>query len=148
MQVRVGVAAIIIHENKKILLGLRKGSHGSQTWAAPGGHLEFNEDPIMCAKRESKEETGIEISDVYPGPWTNDIFTAENKHYITLFMIAKYHSGAVQLLEPSKCEKWEWVEWNALPQPLFKPLESLITLGHNIDSLQAYSRPLHNEGKD
>jgi 8-oxo-dGTP pyrophosphatase MutT (NUDIX family) len=30
-------------------------------WLPPGGHIEENETPPECAKREAKEETGIEI---------------------------------------------------------------------------------------
>lgn len=34
--VRVGVAVIVMHDNK-ILLGERIGGHGANTWATPGG---------------------------------------------------------------------------------------------------------------
>ncbi len=128
MNVRVGVASIIIRDNK-ILLGLRKGSHGSNTWAPPGGHLEFNETPVDCAIRETREETGLDIKQVRSGPWTNDIFTDENKHYVTLFMVADYLAGEAQVMEPEKCEKWDWFSWDALPSPLFMPLRNLIREG-------------------
>jgi 8-oxo-dGTP pyrophosphatase MutT (NUDIX family) len=32
-----------------------------QKWLPPGGHLEENETPPECAKREALEETGLEI---------------------------------------------------------------------------------------
>jgi 8-oxo-dGTP diphosphatase len=38
----IGVAVIVIKEDE-VLLGKRKNSHGSGTWAFPGGHLEFKE---------------------------------------------------------------------------------------------------------
>jgi len=47
----IGVAVIVIKENR-VLLGKRKNSHGSGTWAFPGGHLEFNESIEDCARRE------------------------------------------------------------------------------------------------
>lgn len=138
MHVRVGVASIIIRNDKSILLGMRKGSHGNKTWAPPGGHLEFNENPIDCAIRETKEEAGIAITNVSVGPWTNDIFAEEKKHYITLFMISNFKAGVPQILEQTKCEKWDWFTWEELPIPLFNPLINLIKLGHNIDTLQLY----------
>jgi len=77
----VGVAIIVIKEDK-VLLGKRKNSHGSGTWQFPGGHLEFNESIKDCARRELFEETGIKIKNISFGPYTNDIFQKEKKHYI------------------------------------------------------------------
>lgn len=125
--IKVGIACLIRRNDNTILLGKRKGAHGAQTWAPPGGHLEFKEDPVACAIRETKEETGIDIVNVKPGPCTNDFFTEENKHYITLFMLANYQSGNPQVLEPEKCEKWDWFSWLSLPEPLFLPLNNLLT---------------------
>ena len=56
----VGVGVIIIKEGK-ILLAERKGSHGQNTWASAGGHLEFGETLEECARREVLEEFGIHI---------------------------------------------------------------------------------------
>ena len=58
--VRVGVAVIIKHQNT-ILLGERIGAHGANTWATPGGHLEFGESVEQCAIREVFEETGLKL---------------------------------------------------------------------------------------
>ena len=121
----VGVAAIVIKDGK-ILLGKRKNAHGSGTWQFPGGHLEFNETIENCAQREVLEETGIKIKNIRLGPYTNDIFEQEQKHYITLFVIAEYDSGELELKEPQKCEKWEWFEWTRLPQPSFLPIINLL----------------------
>lgn len=137
MDPKIGVASIIISNEKKILLGLRLGSHGSRTWAPPGGHLDFLESPAECATRETKEETSLDLGNVYPGPWTHDVFSSENKHYITLFMMSACKEGEVKVLEPNKCAKWVWFYWEALPMPLFLPMQSLIKLGHNIVTLQA-----------
>ncbi len=101
----VGVAVIVIKDNK-VLLGKRKNSHGSGTWQFPGGHLEFNESIKDCARRELFEETGIKIKNIRFGPYTNDVFQKEKKHYITLFVVADYDSGVLKLKEPEKCEKW------------------------------------------
>ena len=121
----VGVAVIVI-KNQKVLLGKRKNSHGSGTWQFPGGHLEFNESIKDCARRELFEETGIKIKNIRLGPYTNDIFEKEKKHYITLFVVADYDSGVLELKEPEKCEKWDWFEWGKLPEPSFLPIKNLM----------------------
>jgi 8-oxo-dGTP pyrophosphatase MutT (NUDIX family) len=49
--------AYIIDQGKILLLKHPK----MQKWLPPGGHVEANETPPECAKREVKEETGLEI---------------------------------------------------------------------------------------
>jgi len=127
---KVGVG-VLIFKDKKLLLGKRKNSHGDDSWCPPGGHLEFNEELEDCANRETLEETGIKIKNIELITATNDIFIKENKHYITLHLIADYDSGEVKLMEPEKCEKWEWFSWNNLPTPLFLPTLNLIKNGFN-----------------
>src|SRR5688572_32057853 len=112
-----------------VLLGQRKGSHGAGTWALPGGHLEFGESVEECAAREVKEETGLAVQGFLRGPYTNDLFASEAKHYVTLFVVARSVAGEPQLLEPHKCSSWQWFRWSELPQPLFQPLASLVGSG-------------------
>jgi 8-oxo-dGTP diphosphatase len=125
---RVGVGVIVVRD-KLILLGERKSAHGFATWAPPGGHLEFGETVEDCAKRETLEETGLVLHAVSPGPFTNDVFASENKHYVTLFVTSNCAIGEPKLLEPDKCGGWEWFDWDDLPHPLFRPFESLLKLG-------------------
>jgi len=113
----------------RFLLGRRRGSHGAGEWALPGGHLEFGESIEACARREVAEETGLEIGAIRPGPYSNDLFTGEGKHYVTLFVLADAPVGDPELREPEKCDGWEWHRWSELPEPLFLPLRSLKALG-------------------
>jgi len=121
----IGVAVIVI-KNGKVLLGKRKNSHGDGTWAFPGGHLKLNESIEECAMREISEETGIRIKNLKYGPYTNDIFKREGKHYVTLFVLADYDSGAPTVKEPHKCEEWQWHRWPPEVQPHFLPITNLL----------------------
>jgi len=121
----IGVAVIVIKDNR-VLLGKRKNAHGADTWAFPGGHLEFNESITDCAVREVFEETGLRIKNMRFGPYTNDIFAAEDKHYVTLFVIADHDSGEPEVKEPHKCVMWQWSEWPPGRQPLFLPIRNLL----------------------
>ncbi len=47
----------IVQENKTLLLYHLK----HKKWLPPGGHVEINETPAECARREALEETGLEI---------------------------------------------------------------------------------------
>jgi len=53
----VGIAVLVMKDGK-LLLGRRKGSHGENEYASPGGHLEHMESFAACATREVMEETG------------------------------------------------------------------------------------------
>ncbi|MFA6304744.1 MAG: NUDIX hydrolase [Patescibacteria group bacterium] len=122
---KVGIGVILIKEDK-ILMGLRKNSHGTGTWGFPGGHLELNESIEECSIREVLEESGLTIKNIRHLAFTNDIFTDENKHYVTLFILADYNSGELKNLEPQKLEKWEWFKPSQLPSPLFFPILNLL----------------------
>lgn len=128
---KIGVGVCIIKDGR-VLLGKRLNAHGQGTWAFPGGHLEFGETIIECALREVSEETGLKITNIRRGPYTEDLFIAENKHYITLIMIADWLAGDPAVLEPHKCEEWKWFEWNQLPSPLFRTFESLASSRINL----------------
>lgn len=122
---QVGTAVIITKENK-VLLIKRKGSHGQGTWSTPGGHLDFGERPEEGAIREAKEEVGVDVVDIRFRAATNDIFETQGQHYITLWFDAKVHGEPVIASEREIAEIG-WFTWDALPQPLFLPLENLVS---------------------
>lgn len=124
----VGVGVLVIRDGR-VLLGERRGAHGTGSWALPGGHLEFGETVEGCAARELLEETGMMLGGGHRGPWTSDIFPDEGRHYVTLFVIATGTSGEPVVREPEKCTEWRWCDWDDLPVPLFPPLASLKSSG-------------------
>ncbi|MEK7103363.1 MAG: NUDIX hydrolase [Patescibacteria group bacterium] len=125
---RVGLGVIIVKEGK-VLVGKRIGSHGAGTWCFPGGHLDFGESWEECARRETDEEAGIRIKNVRFATATNDIFPIDGKHYVTIIMVAEYDAGDVINNEPDKCERWDWFDWDELPQPLFLATQNLYNTG-------------------
>ena len=96
------------------------------------GLLLFESRGRGRARAEVLEETGLYIKNVRHGEFTNDIFTEEKKHYVTLFVTAEYDHGKLELKEPHKCERWDWFRWDDLPEPRFLPLENLIKQGFSI----------------
>lgn len=131
---RVGVAAVILREGR-VLLGERIGSHGAYTWATPGGHLEWGESIEECAQRETFEETGLVVDTFKKLSFTNDVFEQEDKHYVTLFVVACCSSGKPQVAEPDKCKQWKWFELDKLPEPLFLPLDNFLKEPVNLREL-------------
>lgn len=117
--------AIIITNDDKVLLMKRKGPHGHGTWSTPGGHLNFGETLEGCAAREAKEEVGVDVFDVRFQCVTNDFFAEERKHYITVWLGGK-PVGEPTIAAEQEVEEIGWFAWDALPEPLFLPLENLV----------------------
>jgi 8-oxo-dGTP diphosphatase len=115
---KVGIG-VMIFKNNKILLGKRKNSHGSGEYAFPGGHLEYMEGFSDCAIREVKEECGIEITNIRFQLLANVTIYAP-KHYVHITLAADWQQGKPQILEPDKCEQWNWYPLFNLPSPLFE----------------------------
>jgi len=126
-QVRVGIGVLILHKNK-VLLGKRIAGHNKNTWQSTGGNLEFGESFEDCARREVLEETGLMIKNIKQIITTNDVFTKDTKHYVTIFMACEYKSGIPQSLEPDKCSEWRWFDKDKLPDNLFLPYDKILSL--------------------
>lgn len=117
-QVKVGVGVMIFKE-RKVLLSKRKGSHGSGEYAFPGGHLEYMESFEDCARRETMEECGIEISNI-KFLFLANVDKYAPKHYVHIGLQADWKSGESKILEPEKSESWGWYDLDNLPTPLFE----------------------------
>lgn len=114
---RIGIG-VMIFKDGKVLLSKRKGSHGADEYSFPGGHLEYMESFEACARRETKEECGVEIKNIR-FQFLANVTTYAPKHYVHVGLIADWGSGEPQLLEPERSEEWGWYALDALPSPLF-----------------------------
>jgi len=130
--------AVIVRKEGKVLVGRRYGAHGAETWSFPGGHLEWFESLEACGRREVDEETGVMVGAMAYAGLTNDLFAEEQKHYITIFLVADWVSGVPIVREPDKCREWRWAAWNDLPKPLFPPVENFLR-----QKLDPFSSPVH-----
>ena len=121
---RVGVGVMVI-QGGKVLLGKRKGSHGESQYAWPGGHMEYMESFENVAKREVKEETGMEIDNVRFLRLYN-LKEYAPKHYVDVGLLADWKSGEPKVMELNRCEGWDWYDLDNLPSPLFATIPSYI----------------------
>jgi 8-oxo-dGTP diphosphatase len=113
----IGIGIYILNDEGEVLLGKRKGSHGAGEFAPPGGHLEFGESFEEAARKEVREETGLEIGSIELFYVSNDrgYIESSRKHYVTLAFRARYLGGDPIVLEPEKCERWQWYSLDQLP---------------------------------
>jgi len=94
-------------------------------WMAPGGHREFNEGLFECAKREIREETGLEIKNLRIKAVGNAFLKDLNQEFFFHFVFADYASGEV--IENHKDGKLNWVT----PEEM-KKLDNLLAEIHEI----------------
>jgi 8-oxo-dGTP diphosphatase len=131
---RVGIGVLVVRDDL-ILLGKRCGEHIPGYYAAPGGHLEFGESFVECAKREVLEETGLVAQNVQFLMIGNYRFGT--KHYVDIDMLAECPDGEPVAMEPDKCAEWKWYHRDSLPSPLFLVTERMIESyikGYNSDA--------------
>ena len=116
---KVGVGIFLINDGK-ILLGVRKGSHGAGEYALPGGHLELQESFEDCVLRELAEEAGpdVKVKGIRFLCVTN-LRKYKPKHYVDIGMLAEWVSGEPKVMEPNKLVSWQWYDLDDLPKPLF-----------------------------
>ncbi len=129
-QPRVGVG-VYIRNNGKVLMGKRLSAHGRGTLCPPGGKLEKNESWEDCVRRETREESNLEIGVIKLVGVTNDIWPELDTHYVPLHFVADWESGEATLNEPDKFESWQWFEWDNLPEPLILSARNFLKSGYN-----------------
>lgn len=103
--------------------------------------MDWGEDVIATAARELREETGLEVASYDMAALdvvTNDVFEAEDKHFVTLYAAVRApRDWTARLCEPEKCICWGWVsepQMRAL-EPKFGPLANLLAQTPALDAL-------------
>ncbi len=114
---KVGVGALVFKDGK-ILLGKRKGTHGTGSYSSGGGHVEHLESLEEAIRREIREENGVEVTNLRFLCVVN-LKEYAPKHYLDIGFIADWQSGEPTVLEPDKFESWDWYSLDNLPKPLF-----------------------------
>ena len=120
--IKVGCEVFLI-ENNTVLLGKRKNCYGDGMWGLPGGHLEYGESVLECAKRELKEELGIEGIELKLISIIENI--DERGHYVHISFLLERFLGEIQCMEPDLCYEWKFFDIANLPQELFKPHQKI-----------------------
>ncbi len=126
--VRVGLTIMLIRKDY-ILLGKRINTETApDTWAYPGGRMDYGEDPITGVIREVEEETGLILDPKkirFIG-YQNELFPKEKKHYVSLVHMCSDFEGEPKRKEPDKCAVWDWFNPLDLPKDTFWAIPEFI----------------------
>lgn len=117
----VAVGTMIFNASGKLFLAKRgpKAKNERGHWENPGGGVEFGETLADAAKREIREEYGIEVELLEQFPAADHIIPKENQHWVATTFLAQIKDDQIpQIMEPAKCEAIGWFSLDALPSPL------------------------------
>jgi len=118
--VGVGVGVMVRNDKGEMLLGLRTENCRNEPgkWTAPGGCVEFGETLFDCAKREAKEEAGIEVEPARLLTVIDHIIPNEKQHWVNPIIEARLVKGLPKATEPRKLKEWRWFSLENLPENL------------------------------
>jgi 8-oxo-dGTP diphosphatase len=95
-----------------VLLGKRGGNPGKGTWSLPSGYIDYQEDFLTTAIRETKEETGLDV-EVCSIINVVSSFVSPSYHFLGIYVVARVLGG-----ELAAGDDLEAVEWFPLAGPL------------------------------
>ncbi len=135
----VGVAAVIV-DHGRILLG-RRASHSSYpgAWCIPCGHVEWDEDVREAARRECREETGLDVR-VGEVVAVHSNFHNPAQHTVGVWFRCEIEGGTLRAGDD--LDLVAWFPLNDLPEPLAFPTDRIVleALRRELDEARNHER--------
>lgn len=115
---KVGVGAIMLDDQNRILLQLRNKPPEVDHWSIPGGRVEFMEKLDDAIVREIQEELGVSVVIEDFLCVTDHLVPADNAHWVSPAYLVRVVKGEAENMEPHATKKVEWFPLESLPEKL------------------------------
>lgn len=112
----VGCGAFIVNSHNELLLQQRNKEPEKGYWSIPGGKVEMFETLEEAIKRETKEETGVDIEVIAELGICNHILRNENSHWVSPSYLCKIIKGEPKIMEPTKHTDMKWFPIDNMPE--------------------------------
>ncbi|QHE62569.1 NUDIX domain-containing protein [Rossellomorea vietnamensis] len=140
------IASVSIFNQDKVLMIKENKPNAVHKWNFPSGHIECGEDILYSAKREVKEETGLDVKLVGTTGVYN--FTSNTNNQVILFHFIGEISGGTIHLEEDEITDSRWIKTNdllALEKEELREPHVLKQIIHNLVEENFYSISVMNE---
>ena len=90
-----GVRVVVVNDKKEILM-VKKHHENRDNWMVPGGGIEEGENSIQASVREVKEETGLDITVTGMAWHMEEVSEARGQRFVN-YMVGKVEGGQLNL---------------------------------------------------
>ena len=124
-----GVTVLVVDDDN-VLLGRRAPGigyvGGGGKWCLPGGHIEYGEDFLTAALRETQEETGVEVEVTGLLSVVSNFFEEQGASTLAVVLLASPVGGQPR---PDGHETTEvaWFRHESLPELAFEADAHIVT---------------------
>lgn len=142
------VASVSILRDDKVLMIKENKPTAVHKWNFPGGRIEYGEDILHSARREVKEETGLDVKLIAAASVYN--FISRTKNQVILFHFIGEVTGGSIKLEEDEISDCKWIKVSDLvtfenedlrePNVIKQIIDNL--LKENVHSMSVYNEQL------
>ena len=115
----VDVAAVTRGRTPRVLLIRRKHDPFAGAWALPGGFVDENEPLEQAARRELREETGVEVADLAQLVTVGNPGRDPRGWTVSVVYLARLDRNAVTATAADDAAEADWFPLGKLPELAF-----------------------------
>jgi 8-oxo-dGTP pyrophosphatase MutT (NUDIX family) len=110
----VTVHLLFFRGDQVLLLRRFNTGYADGQYSVPAGHLDGGETVVAAARREGREETGVQIEpdDV---AFSSVVHRKDGDERVDFFVHVRHWHGEPANTEPEKCDELRWANINDLP---------------------------------